>query len=327
MEEPASDSALSSDPDFQAVMQSNDRLYNLKLLNRVVQRFPSNSKVQLALSFTYRGLGFYDEAIAASEKALRLAPNQSICWNELACGYFCRRQYSMAKEASATAIKLNPYNGTAWLVRAHCLFALTDYYGTIKAGSRAVQLRPNDPFAWALLAQSYAIIGDTARSSEASARAQLLQVSGTTPSQISKTAPVDDRNLNAQIGAFINTYIRAYESANAIETAGLFASKVDYLDDGRVDNGYILSDLRKQFARWPKYTLSNLRSVKIRDATRDGRTQVSFTFDFLAEHPGEQRWASGSAAATAILQRVGNQFQIVWIKQNVTNRKDNLTVR
>jgi tetratricopeptide (TPR) repeat protein len=308
-------------------MSSNDLLYNLKLLNRVTQRFPANSKVQLALSFTYRSLGFYDEAIAASTKAVQLTPDQSPCWSELACSYLCKRQCSMAEQASATAIKLNPYNGRAWLIRADCLFASSDYYGTIRAGERAVELHPKDAFAWALLARSYAMIGDGPRSTEASTRARALEVSETTPPKISKTSPADRKNLNAQVGAFINTYIRAYETADATKAAGLFAARVDYLDDGRVDNGYILSDLRKQFTRWPKFGFSNLRSIRIRDTTPDGKTTVSFTYDFLSEHPGEQRWASGSAAATTILQRVGNQFQIVWIKQNVTNKRDSFALR
>jgi tetratricopeptide (TPR) repeat protein len=89
-----------------------------------------------------------EEALAASEQALRLDPNDTSAWNNKGNALRVLQRYKEALAAYEQALRLDPNYALAWNYKGVTLFDLPRYQESMAAYEQALRLDPNDVLAW-----------------------------------------------------------------------------------------------------------------------------------------------------------------------------------
>jgi tetratricopeptide (TPR) repeat protein len=139
--------ALSST--VQALSLSADVTRGLERVRAYLVGPPQRVDEERALLWTYLaerhvGLGNTDQAVAAFEEAVKLAPSPRIL-TELALAEMDRRNYAGAQRAYALAVERAPTYVMGWLGLADASIGTGDWIGSRRALARAAALEPGRP--------------------------------------------------------------------------------------------------------------------------------------------------------------------------------------
>jgi superkiller protein 3 len=78
------------------------------------RRAPLSPTPPINLGLAYANLGAADQAIAESNRALQLAPQEGNAWNNLGMGLFYKGEFESAQQAFLEAVRLEPENAVYW---------------------------------------------------------------------------------------------------------------------------------------------------------------------------------------------------------------------
>ena len=97
----------------------------LRFLERVAQRLPSDPGVLKPLADLYTSSGLLEEGLSIDRKLVQLCPNESEVWYNLACSYALIHDKNAALHALETAVKRG-YRDREWMCKDEDLDSLRD---------------------------------------------------------------------------------------------------------------------------------------------------------------------------------------------------------
>jgi tetratricopeptide (TPR) repeat protein len=112
-------------------------------------------------------LGQQEEAIACSEQAVSLDPNNARAWEQLGVSAYNLGNYERALEAFRTTAKVGQPTAALWTYQGFALRALGRQEEALACYEQAVSLDPNDARVWQVLGLSAFILGNYERALEA----------------------------------------------------------------------------------------------------------------------------------------------------------------
>ena len=138
----------------------------IPLFEKEVANVPDNEIAWGFLSSCYLNSGKLEEAKAAAEKCITLAPNDMQGNNLLGLYYMQMRDYTAAKAQFSNAVKKEEQNATAW----YYLGAITNQQGDKQTAlgylQKSIQYAPRFEAAYDLAAMIYESMGDAARAAQ-----------------------------------------------------------------------------------------------------------------------------------------------------------------
>jgi len=141
------------------------------------------------------------------------------------------------------------------------------------------------------------------------------------PSPSVASAPtVSTRDLRAEIEKFVYEHLRKSVNADISGMLADYADRVDYYENGYVDQSFIARDRQTYAAGWPSVKIVPFGIVQISDTANTGRVTIWFNYHFDARN-SKGIHSLGDAANTWVLDTSYGGLKIVSEKQNVTNRK------
>jgi serine/threonine protein kinase len=141
------------------------------------------------------------------------------------------------------------------------------------------------------------------------------------PSPSVAPAPtVPTRDLRAEIEKFVYEHLRKSVNADISGMLADYADRVDYYENGYVDQSFIARDRQTYAAGWPAVKIVPFGIVQISDTANTGRVTIWFNYHFDARN-SKGIHSLGDAANTWVLDTSYGGLKIVSEKQNVTNRK------
>ena len=78
------------------------------------RRAPLSPTPPINLGLAYANMGNTERAIAESERALQLDPEQGNAWNNMGLALFYQRDHESAQRAFEAAVRLEPENAVYW---------------------------------------------------------------------------------------------------------------------------------------------------------------------------------------------------------------------
>lgn len=141
------------------------------------------------------------------------------------------------------------------------------------------------------------------------------------PSPSSAPPPmVPTRDLRAEIERFVYEHLRKSVNADISGMLADYADRVDYYENGSVDQSFIARDRQTFAAGWPTVRISQVGGVRISETANSNRVTIWFDYRFDARN-SKGIHSLGDAANTWVLDTSYGGLKIVSEKQNVTNRK------
>jgi len=114
----------------------------------------------------------------------------------------------------------------------------------------------------------------------------------------------------------LRDYVAAYVLAGLDKNVGaeteFFADRVAYYDQGPVDRRKIREDLKRYDERWPERHFWVAGTINVEQQS-DQRVQVTFPLGFRLRNGNKQ--SSGKVAKTLVLERAGDDLQIVAVNE------------
>ena len=113
--------------EYKAVMaarQAQNWTDMLSAAQALVRRFPDNDFSHSCLGQAYQGLTFFDEAVAAYKRAIKIDPNNEVTWSRLGEVYRKQKKYDEAISAYRQAVKLSQEAS----FKALCYWEMGDAY-------------------------------------------------------------------------------------------------------------------------------------------------------------------------------------------------------
>lgn len=95
------------------------------------------------------GLGRFEEAVAAANRAVSVRPDYPEAWNNRSVALFYLRKYPEAIDSTEEALRLDGNNIQAWSNRGKFLRVAGDYKAALLAYEQAVKVAPNNAELWA----------------------------------------------------------------------------------------------------------------------------------------------------------------------------------
>jgi serine/threonine protein kinase len=149
----------------------------------------------------------------------------------------------------------------------------------------------------------------------ATAEAKLYPIPSIAPSP---TVPT--RDLRTEIERFVYEHLRKSVNADISGMLADYADRVDYYENGYVDQSFIARDRQTYGAGWPTVRISPVGTVRISETANSNRVTIWFDYRFDARN-SKGIHSLGDAANTWVLDTSYGGLKIVSEKQNVTNRK------
>jgi hypothetical protein len=97
-----------------------------------------------------------------------------------------------------------------------------------------------------------------------------------------------------------------------------FADRVDYYDSGALDREKIREDLKRYDERWPERHFWVAGQINI-EPQSDNRVRVTFPLGFKLRNANRQ--SSGKVDKTLVLERAGDDLQIVAVREVKESKK------
>ncbi len=137
----------------------------LPMLERTSQQRPNDPETWSRLAFALNMLGRSEEALAASEHALRLDSNHASAWARKAAALTNLGRAEEGLVACDHALALDPADASAWRTKGHALVLLGRSQEALSAYERISSLEadasfpPSSPFTWYATARDLQQLG------------------------------------------------------------------------------------------------------------------------------------------------------------------------
>ena len=128
---------------------------------------PREARAWQAMGIALARQGRYDEAIAAFERQLALAPGDVYGLPQIAYAYQDKGDWRGATDAYERVLHYHPRDRYAWIGMGHALSLLGDYDEAVEALEHATALDPHDRDAWQQLALAHQRAGYPGRAQDA----------------------------------------------------------------------------------------------------------------------------------------------------------------
>lgn len=138
----------------------------IKYLEAEVANVPDNDLAWANLGQAYLSTGMLEEAKAAAEKAMEIAPDGVQANNLIGLYYLNKNDAANAKAQFELAIQREPSNATAWYFLADIARRSGDPQTALNDLMKAIQIAPSFKAAYELSAQIYESQGDNARAKQ-----------------------------------------------------------------------------------------------------------------------------------------------------------------
>jgi S1-C subfamily serine protease len=122
-------------------------------------------------------------------------------------------------------------------------------------------------------------------------------------------------NLNE----FVREFVTSGNSDDPAVESSFYAEEVDYFDDGRVNKGFVVNDIKTYNQRWPKrsYWVDGDPATKILDSQGDvARAVVTLRFSVQNGHKS----VGGSCEDTILVRNAGTNPKVISVKSRVLSR-------
>lgn len=129
-----------------------------------------NPETWVGLAQAYLAAKQLDDAIAAAEAGLKLAPEHAVLLNTRGCGLFESRRIAEAAECFAAVTRLAPDESLGWSNAAVALHLQEQNSAAVDAIRRAIELSPADAELWGSLARYQMELGANEAALESSTR-------------------------------------------------------------------------------------------------------------------------------------------------------------
>jgi len=149
-----------------AAAKLNDWPTVIERLKAEVANVPDNDLAWANLGQAYLSADMPEEAKAAAEKALEIAPDDTQANNLIALYYLSKNDTQRAKSQFELAIKREPSNATAWYFLGDIARRGGDPQTALNNLMKAIQIAPNFKAAYEMSAQIYDSMGDKARAQQ-----------------------------------------------------------------------------------------------------------------------------------------------------------------
>jgi hypothetical protein len=116
-----------------------------------------------------------------------------------------------------------------------------------------------------------------------------------------------------QLRDYVGAFVLAGLDPNIGSEAEFFADRVKYYDQGVMDREKIRNDLRDYAARWPERRFWFAGNITIEPQRRK---RIRVTFPLRYELRNGATYSSGTINKTLVLERVGNDLQIVAVSED-----------
>src|SRR4029434_1852540 len=120
----------------------------------------------------------------------------------------------------------------------------------------------------------------------------------------------------------VRDYVAAFVLAGLDKNVGaeteFFADRVDYHDSGTLDREKIREDLKRYDERWPERHFWVAGQINI-EPQSDNRVRVTFPLGFKLRNANRQ--SSGKVDKTLVLERAGDDLQIVAVREVKESKK------
>jgi len=132
----------------------------------------------------------------------------------------------------------------------------------------------------------------------------------------SASAPAATSSADEFSSERLRDYVAAYVLAGLDKNVGaeteFFADRVEYYDQGTMDRDKIRKDLKRYDEQWPERHFWVAGKINI-EPQSDSRVRVTFPLGFKLRNANRQ--SSGKVAKTLVLERAGEDLQIVAVNE------------
>ena len=121
-----------------------------------------------------------------------------------------------------------------------------------------------------------------------------------------------DEFSNERLRDYVAAFVLAGLDKNVGAETEFFADRVEYYDSGPVDRDKIRDDLKRYDERWPERHFWVAGTINV-ERKSDQQVQLTFPLGFKLRNGNKQ--SSGKVNKTLLLDRVGNDLQIVAVNE------------
>jgi hypothetical protein len=128
--------------------------------------------------------------------------------------------------------------------------------------------------------------------------------------------------IKTDLNDFIRGFVTAGNYNDPVAESSYCADEVDYFDNGRVNRGFVINDIKSYDQRWPKrsYWLGGDPSIRIVDSQGD-LVQATVTLKFSAQN--SRKGISGSCEDTILVRDASTNPRVISIKTRILSRHEN----
>lgn len=123
------------------------------------------------------------------------------------------------------------------------------------------------------------------------------------------------------IQKLVTAHLKSIADGDIATYLRLCASKVDLYDEGVQGHDSIRKSRQKLKDRWPSYEIANVRDLSIRATDKPDTRRASVTYDWNVSNPKTGKQAKGTASDSIDFKKVGGEWLIVKMRQNVDRSK------
>lgn len=142
-----------------------------------------------------------------------------------------------------------------------------------------------------------------------------------TSSPTMNPAAQNGRSWQTWIGDFAKQFVAVNQSQDAEATVSFYAPTVDYFGDRQKDHAYILGDIQKYNAQWPRRLDSIDGDVRVEDKTQNQQYRANFKLKFYAENSATAEWSKGEMAVTLDINILDGVPRIAAVSQKRLQRQ------
>jgi S1-C subfamily serine protease len=121
------------------------------------------------------------------------------------------------------------------------------------------------------------------------------------------------------LNKFVGDFVTSGNYDDPTVESSFYADEVDYFDDGRVNEGFIVNDIKTYDRRWPKrrFWVDGDPAITVVDSQGDvARAVVTLKFSVQNGHKS----VGGSCEDTTLIRDVGRKPKVISVKSRILNR-------
>ena len=138
----------------------------------------------------------------------------------------------------------------------------------------------------------------------------------TRPTSAPPSTTAADEFSTERLRDYVAAFVLAGLDKNVGAETEFFADRVEYYDQGTMDRDKIREDLKRYDERWPERHFWVAGAINI-EPQSDNRVQVTFPLGFKLRNANRQ--SSGKVDKTLVLERAGDDLQVVAVNEKKEN--------